>query len=194
MRGVAILMSVVLGLLSAERAEAQCCLPGMRGVQVMGGVTDGYFEGNGGLNTGYFVGVSSAKYLKNCHKMTFGVNYLNRGFDYASERLSFEHFTFEMGYLRNLLADGGKSFFVSIGCSGVVGYEYINKGKTLLSDGARLQDEDAFIYGVSPCLELEYYLCDYVVLVASANERIVWGGSTGHFHLQLGVGLRFIIN
>ncbi len=114
--------------------------------------------------------------------------------DYETEPLSLEHFTLEAGYLRNLIADASKSFFVSIGCSGLLGYEYINKGKLLLGDGARLRNDDAFIYGVSPCLAMEYYLCDYVVLVASANERIVWGGSAGHFHLQLGAGLRFIIN
>ncbi|MBM0145641.1 conjugal transfer protein TraO, partial [Segatella copri] len=26
------------------------------------------------------------------------------------------------------------------------------------------------------------------------KERLVWGNSTGHFHTQFGIGMKFIIN
>lgn len=61
-------------------------------------------------------------------------------------------------------------------------------------DGATLQNEGAFIYGGAVVLETEIYLSDAIALTASVKERLVWGNSTGHFHTQFGIGMKFIIN
>ena len=63
-----------------------------------------------------------------------------------------------------------------------------------MSDGATLQNKGAFIYGGAVALETEIYLSDMVALTASVKERLVWGNSTGHFHTQFGIGMKFIIN
>lgn len=75
-----------------------------------------------------------------------------------------------------------------------MGYETSNWGEKLLYDGATLQSEDGFIYGGAVTLEVETYLSDRVVFLVTARERVLWGSSIGHFHTQIGVGLKFILN
>jgi hypothetical protein len=43
-------------------------------------------------------------------------------------------------------------------------------------------------------LELETYLTDRLVLLLTGRERFLWGTSTGHFHTQFGIGLKYMIN
>ena len=83
---------------------------------------------------------------------------------------------------------------MSIGGSALAGYESVNWGKRLLSDGSRLMVKDAFIYGGAVTLEAECYLTDRIVLLADIRERVLWGGSVSKFATQFGVGVKFIIN
>lgn len=76
----------------------------------------------------------------------------------------------------------------------LAGYETVNWGDKVLFDGSRLTGKDAFIYGGAVSLEVEAYLADRIVLLMNFRERCLWGGSTGHFHTQYGIGLKFIIN
>ena len=61
-------------------------------------------------------------------------------------------------------------------------------------DGATLQNKGALIYGGAVALETEIYLPDTIALTASVKERLVGGNSTGHFHTQFSIGMKFIIN
>ena len=83
---------------------------------------------------------------------------------------------------------------LSLGVSGLAGYETVNWGEKSLYDGSTLRDEDGFIGGGAMTLEMETYLTDKIVLLLTGRERVLWGNSTGHFHLQFGVGIKFIIN
>ena len=66
-------------------------------------------------------------------------------------------------------------------------------GKHTLSDGSTLHNGDAFIYGGALTLQADFYLSDKIALTANIKERFVFGNSTGHFHTQYGVGVKFII-
>ena len=70
----------------------------------------------------------------------------------------------------------------------------MNWGEKVLFDGSRLTSKDAFIYGGAFSLEVEAYLADRIAFLVNVRERCLWGGSTGHFHTQYGIGLKFIIN
>ena len=70
----------------------------------------------------------------------------------------------------------------------------MNWGDKTLFDGARLMGKDAFIYGGAVSLEAEAYLADRIALTVNVRERCLWGGSTGHFHAQYGIGVKFIID
>jgi len=108
--------------------------------------------------------------------------------------MKLSQFTAEGGYYVKFLSDHNKTVLFSLGGSALAGYETINWGEKMLFDGSTLRNEDSFIYGGAITLEIETYLSDRIVLLLSARERVLWGNSTGHFHTQFGLGVKFIIN
>lgn len=90
--------------------------------------------------------------------------------------------------------DPNKIFLFSLGGSALAGYETVNWGEKILYDGSTLRNKDRFVYGGAITLEMETYLTDRIVLLLTARERILWGTTTGHFHTQFGLGMKFIIN
>ena len=53
---------------------------------------------------------------------------------------------------------------------------------------------DRFLYGGAVTLEVDAYLTDRIILSLTGRERILWGTTTGHFHAQFGLGVKFIIH
>ena len=135
-----------------------------------------------------------ATYAKNGNKWVFGAEFMERYFPYREIRIPVSQFTAEGGFYLKILSDASKTFFLNLGASGLVGYETVNWGEKSLYDGSTLRDKDAFIGGGAITLEIETYLSDRVVLLFTGRERVLWGNSTGHFHTQFGIGLKFIIN
>lgn len=176
------------------KVQAQRALPGIKGIQVTGGMVDGFHSSSNSNELGYYFGLSIATYTKHSNKWVFGAEFLNRYYPYKDDRIPVSQFTGEGGYYLNILSDHNKVFFFSLGGSALAGYETSNWGEKTLFDGSTLRDKDSFIYGGALTLEMATYLSDRIVLLLTARERILWGSSTGHFHTQFGVGLKFIIN
>ncbi len=63
-----------------------------------------------------------------------------------------------------------------------------------LYDGSTLRHRDRFLYGGAVTLEVDAYLTDRIILSLTGRERILWGTTTGHFHAQFGLGVKFIIH
>ena len=176
------------------QADAQRCLPKMRGIELRGGMADGFYSHASRHDAGYYVGAAMASYTKGGNKWVFGGEYLQRYNPYKETRIPTVQFTAEGGFYYNFLSDARKIFFLYIGGSALAGYETVNWGDKVLFDGSRLASRDAFIYGGAVSLEAEAYLADRIALVVNIRERCLWGGSTGRFHTQYGIGLKFIIN
>ena len=183
-----LLMIGVLALTMGQ-ASAQRCLPKMQGIEVNGCFVDGK-----AFDKAFSGGVALSTYTKNGSKWVFGGEYLQRDYGYADTTIPVAQFTAEGGYYQKLLTDASKIFFVYGGASVLAGYESVNWGETLLDDGARLTDRDAFLYGGALTLNIEVYLSDRIALLGNVRERCLWGNDTGHFHTQYGMGLKFIIN
>ena len=166
--------------LSGGQAYAQRCLPGMKGLELRGGLV-------GGSSGDFYLGSAMSVYSGRAE-------YLQKSYRYKDMSIPRAQFTAEGGYYLNFLSDASKTFFLSIGGSALAGYESVNWGKRLLSDGSRLMVKDAFIYGGAVTLEAECYLTDRIVLLAGIRERVLWGGSVSKFATQFGVGVKFIIN
>jgi hypothetical protein len=194
MKRITIILTLVLCFALSGGAYAQRCLPGMRGIQVTGGMVDGFYSSSTKSETGYYFSAAMATYAKNCNKWVFGAEYLGRYYPYKDERLPVVQFTVEGGYYLNILSDPSKTFFLSLGGSAIAGYETVNWGDKLLFDGSTLQNRDRFVYGGAITLEIETYLSDRVVLLFTGHERILFGSDMTKFHTQFGVGLKFIIN
>jgi hypothetical protein len=194
MKRFTLILTVVLCFAFSGGAYAQRCLPGMQGIQVTGGMVDGFHSKDNRNELGYYFGTQMARYVKHANKWVFGAEFLNKYYPYKDERIPLSQFTVEGGYYLKFLSDHNKVVLFSLGASALAGYETSNWGEKTLFDGSTLRNKDAFIYGGAITLEMETYLSDRIVLLLTARERVLWGTSTGHFHTQFGLGLKFIIN
>ena len=194
MKRISFILAVVLCLVFVDQAHAQRQLSGMRGLEIRGGMVDGLYSSSIDNEAGYYFGAALSSYAKNGNKWLFGAEFLESYNPYEEIRLPVSQFTGEAGYYFNFLSTPSKVVSFSMGISALGGYEAVNWGKSVLYDGSTLLHKDSFIYGGAITLEMETYLSDRVVLLLSARERILWGTTTGHFHTQIGVGLKFIVN
>lgn len=175
------------------QADAQRCLPKMRGIELRGGMADGFCT-SASRDAGYYFGMAMHRYAKHADKWVFGGEYLQRYNPYKGTRIPTAQFTAEGGFYYNFLSDARKIFFLYLGGSALVGYETVNWGDKVLFDGATIRNRDRFLYGGAVTLEVEAYLADRIALLLNVRERCLWGGSTGQFHTQYGIGVKFIIN
>ena len=194
MKRAIFILTLGLCLLLSDGAHAQRALPAMRGLEIRGGMADGFYTRDSRSETGYWFGLAMSRYAKNADKWVFGAEFLNRYYPYKSERIPVAQFTAEGGYYYKFLADPSRTFFFYLGGSALAGYESVNRGERRLYDGSTLLAKDAFIYGGAITLELESYITDRIVLLANVRERVLWGGSLGKFSTQFGLGVKFIIN
>lgn len=194
MKRLHIIITLALCFVFSGGAYAQRCLPGMQGIQVKAGMVDGIYSSALDSETGYYFGLAMATYAKRGNKWVFGAEFMERYYPYREVRLPVSQFTAEGGYYLKFLSDPSKTVLFYLGGSALAGYETSNWGEKTLYDGSTLQHKDAFIYGGAISLEMELYLADRIILLLSGRERILWGNSTGHFHTQFGIGLKFIIN
>jgi hypothetical protein len=184
------LLMIGVFALTMGQASAQRCLPKMQGIEVSGAFVDGK-----PLSAAFCGGVALSTYTKNGSKWVLGGDYLQREYGYDEDTtIPVAQFTAEGGYYQKLLTDASKTWFIYGGVSALAGYETVNWGKSLLPDGATLQDRNAFIYGGAVTLNIEVYLTDRLALMGNVRERCLWGNDTGHFHTQYGVGLKLMIN
>ena len=174
------------------QAHAQRCLPKMQGIEVKANMADGF--NLGGNDGGYSLSAALSTYTKGGNKWVFGGEYLLKNQPYKEKKIPVAQFTAEGGYYLKVLSDARKMLFVYAGASALAGYEMVNWGDKVLHDGAMLHDKDAFIYGGALTIDVEFYVADRIALLANLRERCLWGNSTGHFHTQFGVGVKFIIN
>jgi hypothetical protein len=184
-----IFLIIIIVAAFSGQVNAQRYLTGQKGVQVSVGAVNGVNP----EQTFYF-GAAIATYTKNGSHWVFGGEYLQDRLDYRLVQIPVSQFTAEGGYYYGFLSDPRKNLLLSIGVSGLAGYETLNWGNKLLYDGATLMNQDAFLYGGALTLELETYITNRIVLLLNARERILCGSSTGSFSTQLGAGIKIIIN
>lgn len=188
----AVVYIIILCLSFIGQAQAQRYLPGQRGIQITGGLSDNFrFQKGNGF--GYHAGIAVATYTKNANRWVVGAEYLEKRFDYKSRLYPVSEITGEAGYYMKFLSDPGKNVFASLGLSALGGYESVNWGQYLLPDGSRLNSEDHFVGGGALTLEIETFLTDRVVFLLNARQRMLFGGDCGRFHTQIGMGLKFIL-
>ena len=160
------------------QANAQRCLPKMKGIELKANMADGFHTSDKDNSAG----------------CSFGAEYMQWHSPYKDIRIPVSQFTAEGGYYYKFLSDARKIVFFYIGASALAGYEMVNWGDKLLFDGATLHARDRFVYGGAVTLDMEIYIADRIALLANIRERCLWGGDTKKFHTQYGLGIKFIIN
>ncbi len=184
-----IFLIVVTLVVFLGQTNAQRYLTGQKGIQVSFGAVNGINP-----ERAFYVGAAIATYTKKGSHWVFGSEYLQEKMDYRLVQIPVSQFTAEGGYYYGVLSDPRKNMLLSIGISGLAGYETLNWGTKMLYDGASLMNQDAFLYGGALTLELETYITNRIVLLVNAREQILCGSSTVNFTTQLGAGIKIIIN
>lgn len=147
----------------------------MKGVQLTVDMVDGFYCGKDRNDAGLTFGLAVSTYAKGGNKWVSGIEIMRRYYPYRNTRIPLEQYTVEEAIITISFPIRGKNVFLNIGASGLMGYEAVNGGKRLLSDGAALKRYESFIYGGTVTLEVETYLSDKVVLLLRLRERILWG-------------------
>lgn len=96
------------------QADAQRCLPKMRGIELRGGMADGFCT-SASRDAGYYFGVAMHRYTKHADKWVFGVEYLSRYYPYKQGRIPTAQFTAEGGYYYRFFADPSHTFLFYLG-------------------------------------------------------------------------------
>ena len=173
------------------RAMAQRCLPGMSAVEIKANMADGFYTGKS-RDCGYDFGVFYSVFTgSHGNTWSFGGEYLQTFKPYGEKgRIPVAQFTGEAGYNLHILSDYSMTFHLYGGISALAGYETVNWGESVLSDGATLNAEDAFIYGGAVSIAADFYLSDNFALGLNLKERFVFGNDTGHFRFQYGISAK----
>lgn len=191
MRKAIIIFAAMLALFTGQ-AMAQRCLPGMSAVEVKADMVDGFYTGNS-RDCGYSLGVYYSVFKGNANTWSFGGEYLQTYKTYGEKgRIPVAQFTGDIGYNLHLVSDYSQTFHLYGGVSALGGYETVNWGDKILSDGSTLHNSDAFIYGGALTLQADFYLSDNFALGANIKERFVFGNSTGNFRFSYGVQLKYV--
>jgi hypothetical protein len=179
---------IILLLALTISVQAQRRLHGQQGLQATIGRVDGWNK------TSLHAGAALSRFTKNSHQWTFGAEYLRKKLLYEHQYVPVEQFTGEAGYYRTFLSDRRKTFFCSVGLSGMAGYELVNRDKPLLYDGSTILSENRFLFGGAFSFEIETYIVDRIVLITGFRQRILPASTVNKFHNQLSLGVKIIIN
>lgn len=172
------------------RAMAQRTLPCMKSVEVKANMVDGFYTGSS-RNSGYSFGVYYSIFKGNANTWSFGGEYLQTYKPYGEKgRIPVAQFTGEVSYNLHIVSDYSQTFHLYGGISALGGYETVNWGESVLSDGATLNADDAFIYGGAVTLAADFYLSDNFAIGVNLKERFIFGNDTGHFRFQYGISAK----
>lgn len=185
-----IVLFLVMTVAIAAASHAQRLIPGQRGLQLSVGVpvTENKLFDNGNLVAGMAMTINH----KRANHWLFGLEYAKKGFDYRTEQIPAETLVFEGGYLLNLFSDAGKNVLLNTGISAVAGYETVNRGEKLLSDGATLLTKDRFVYGGAYHLVLDIFATDNLIFFMKGKCNVLWGSDLEMFRPQINSGIRII--
>ena len=178
--------TVMFILMTITVTQAQRMIPKQKGLEISAGILSDDKIGND-----YYINVGMTINGKNGNYQLWALEYTHQYHNYKDLSIPQETFTAEGGYSFFLLGDARKNITLNFGITGVVGYESINRGETMLYDGAKILSEDNFIYGAGGRLTFETYLSDRFVLVLQGRTKVLWGTDLQQFRPSAGVGLRF---
>ena len=97
MKRICCIISLFVLCLTFNRAHAQRCLPGMKGLQVTGGMADGV-HWNNKSDFAYYFGAALSTYTKNGNRWVIGGEYLEKHYPYKDLQIPVSQFTGEGGY------------------------------------------------------------------------------------------------
>lgn len=186
------LLSLLLGAIG-QPVSAQRLLPNQNGLEVMGGIVFQPRVSNP-INSGDFsVEAGYNHYFRVGNYLSVTADYEQRHYTYQEWRIPIQDALLQVSYNHPLVMNRGRDFLLYAGIAVVGGYEFVNNGETIMPNGATLQNQSRWVYGVSPMASLETYLCDRLVFVLRGEGRFLFNQQTYLIRPTIQAGLRIII-
>lgn len=186
------LLSLLLGAIG-QPVSAQRLLPNQNGLEVMGGIVFQPRVSNP-INSGDFsVEAGYNHYFRVGNYLSVTADYEQRHYTYQEWRIPIQDALLQVSYNHPLVMNRGRDFLLYAGIAVVGGYELVNNGETIMPNGAMLQNQSRWIYGVSPMVSFETYLCDRLVFVLRGEGRFLFNQQTYLIRPTVQAGLRIII-
>ena len=180
------ILTFCLLFIALSSVNAQRMIPENNGVEI------GYSQlSNAKIGNDYAINLGLTINGKNGNYQLLNFEYSHHYYTYNTIQIPHETYTIEAGNSFFLLGDIRRTISLNLALTAVVGYETINRGETLLNDGAMILNEDNFIYGVGSRLTFETYLTDKFVFILKGQTKIVWGTDVEQFRPSVGIGMRF---
>lgn len=186
------LLSLLLGAIG-QPVSAQRLLPNQNGLEVLGGIV---FQPRvrSPINSGDFsVEAGYNHYFRVGNYLSVTADYEQRHYTYKEWRIPIQDALLQVSYNHPLVMNRGRDFLLYAGIAVVGGYEFVNNGETIMPNGAMLQNQSRWIYGVSPMVSFETYLCDRLVFVLRGEGRFLFNQQTYLIRPTIQAGLRIII-
>ncbi|WP_163399451.1 conjugal transfer protein TraO [Flavobacterium fluviatile] len=178
--------AVMLVMTGIIMTHAQRMIPGQKGFEINSGTLSGDIRWRN-----YYLNLGLTLNGKNGNYQLWALEYSHQYSKYKALRLPLETYTAEGGYSFFLMGDTRRNFALNALLAAVLGYESINRGETLLQDGAKIISEDNFLYGAGVRLSLESNLSDHFVLLLQGRIKAVWGTDLEQLRPSAGLGLRY---
>lgn len=186
------LLCLLLGAIG-QPVSAQRLLPNQNGLEVMGGIVFQPRVSNP-INSGDFsVEAGYNHYFRVGNYLSVTADYEQRHYTYQEWRIPIQDALLQVSYNHPLVMNRGRDFLLYAGIAVVGGYELVNNGETIMPNGATLQNQSRWIYGVSPMVSFETYLCDRLVFVLRGEGRFLFNQQTYLIRPTVQAGLRIII-
>lgn len=186
------LLSLLLGAIG-QPVSAQRLLPNQNGLEVMGGIVFQPHVSNP-INSGDFsVEAGYNHHFRVGNYLSVTADYEQRHYTYQEWRIPIQDALLQVSYNHPLVMNRGRDILLYAGIAVLGGYEFVNNGETIMPNGATLQNQSRWVYGVSPMASLETYLCDRLVFVLRGEGRFLFNQQTYLIRPTVQAGLRVII-
>jgi len=139
----------------------------------------------------YVLAAGLISYGRNGKYVFVRAEYSRKYYEYRNYDIPIDTFLLNAGYSFYLVGDSMRNVNLNLGISGLVGYEQVNRGKSILFDGSLLNTTESLVYGFSGRLSLESYLTEHLVFIVDGQLRFLQNSPLGTLHSLFGLGLRY---
>lgn len=167
-------------------AKAQRMVTGQKGWELTVGILSGKYP-----RSNYYLNSGITRYGKHGNYFLWNFEYYRQHTNYRNWRIPLETYTTEAGYSLQLLGNYRKYMTLNAGLTALAGYENINKGDSLLPNGATILDKSGWIYGAAGRLSFETYVHDRLTLLLQGKVKLLWNTSRESFRPSVGIGFRY---
>lgn len=180
------------------RANAQRLLPNQNTLEALGGLAIQSGVKNPFSSGDFTTDVGYTHYFKVANYLTVAACYGQSHYTYndivkVAHKVPIQDVFLQVSYNHPLLKSRGRDLLLYAGAGVLGGYEFVNKGESVLPNGATLQNGSRWIYGGALMGSMEVFLSDWLVLVVRGQGRFMLNQQTYLFHPTIQAGFRINI-